>query len=395
MFRTIATLAFVIAGSASSSAAMMGGPISTASYFPIVDGARYDYVFVRGPRATATAVMHTGQTWAGASQLTGIHMTFVCQPATPCAQDATDFYRMDATGMHYFGGDGDTPDGRHFMMTYSSPEWVLKNPVWPGTMMGPGMYRGAESWQAAVTAMNTMMGPQSYMSTYRAQALETVTTPMGTFADTLHVEEQRGSGRVRHVWYAEGIGMVRWINEDEEALLVGITMPMGPVPAVSRAVEYYHAGLGHYFITANAAEIEALDAGRFEGWQRTALSFNVVDPAADTGGASVPVCRYYGNPAYGLDTHFYAASAEECAAVHERWPDQWQLESNNVFQVYLPNRASGTCPAGTVPIYRTWNRQAHTNHRYTTDARVQATMMGQGHVAEGFGDPPVAMCAPH
>ena len=50
-------------------AQMMGGPMSTAQYFPLVDGARYDYVFASGPRATATAVMHAGQTWAGAAQL--------------------------------------------------------------------------------------------------------------------------------------------------------------------------------------------------------------------------------------------------------------------------------------------------------------------------------------
>jgi hypothetical protein len=97
---------------------------------------------------------------------------------------------------------------------------------------------------------------------------------------------------------------------------------------------------------ANAGEIEALDGGRFQGWQRTGLSFNVVDPAAATGGTAMPVCRYYGNPAYGLDTHFYSASPQECAAVHERWPEQWLLESNSVFQVYLPDTATGAARPG-------------------------------------------------
>ncbi|MBK7469701.1 MAG: hypothetical protein IPI73_02735 [Betaproteobacteria bacterium] len=71
--------------------------MSTAQYFPLVDGARYDYVFLNGPRMTATAVMHAGQSWGGAAQLTSVHMTFTCRPATPCADDATDFYRMDPT----------------------------------------------------------------------------------------------------------------------------------------------------------------------------------------------------------------------------------------------------------------------------------------------------------
>ncbi|MBK7469702.1 MAG: hypothetical protein IPI73_02740 [Betaproteobacteria bacterium] len=296
--------------------------------------------------------------------------------------------------MHYFGGDGNTPAGDHFMMTYSSPEWMLKNPVSPGTMMSPGMYQGAEMWQMAVQGTNSMMGPQNYMSSYQAQALETVTTPMGTFGNALHVREQRGSGYTREVWYAQGVGMVRWMDGTEEALLTRVTMPAGPVPAVARAVEYFHPGLSHYFMTADATEIGALDSGRLVGWQRTGMSFNVVDATANTSGMASAVCRYYGSPAYGLDTHFYSSSPDECAAVHRQWPLEWILESSNVFQVYMPDPSTGVCPAGTLPIYRTWNQQ-NTNHRYTMDARVQNGMMGRGSIAEGYGNPPVAMCSPH
>lgn len=388
------TVALLVLASSASFAQMMGSPMSTAPYFPLVDGVRHDYVFVSGPRMTATAVMHAGQTWGRASQLTSVHMTFTCKPAIPCADDATEFYRMDPDGMRYFGGDGNTPAGEHFMLTYSSPEWMLKNPVWPGTMMAPGNYQGAEMWQMAVQGMNSLTGPQTHMSSYLAQALETVTTPMGTFTNALHVREQRGAGYVRDVWYAPGVGIVRWMDGAEEALLAKVTMPTAPVPAVVRAVEYFNPALDHYFVTATPAEIDALDNGRFAGWERTAMSFNVVDAAAAASAGSA-VCRYYGSPAYGLDSHFYSASPEECAAVQRQWPDQWLLESNNVFQVYLPDTASGACPAGTLPIYRTWNRRSDTNHRYTLDARVQATMMGRGFVAEGYGDPPVAMCSPH
>ena len=87
-------LAFVcsILVSGASLAQMMGGPIATNQYFPLVDGARYDYTFASGPRVSATAIMHAGQTWAGATQLTGMHMTAVCKLATPCSDDTTDFY---------------------------------------------------------------------------------------------------------------------------------------------------------------------------------------------------------------------------------------------------------------------------------------------------------------
>lgn len=388
----VATLATV--ASAASIAQMMGGPISTAQYFPLVDGARFDYVFVNGPRMTASAVMHAGQTWGGTSQLTSVHMTFACRPATPCADDATDFYRMDPDGMRYFGGDGNTAADGHFMMTYSSPEWMLKNPVLPGTMMGSGSYWGAEMWQMPVQGMNSMTGPQSHMSSYQAMALETVSTPMGTFTNALHVHEQRGSSYSRDVWYSPGVGMVRWMDGTEEAVLAGVTMPTGPVPVVTRAVEYFHPGLGHYFMTADAAEIDVLDSGQLAGWQRTGMSFNVVDPAANSSSMASAVCRYYGSPAYGLDTHFYSASPDECTAVRRLWPDQWILESGNVFQVYMPNTSTGACAAGTLPIYRSWNQRSDTNHRYTMDALVQTMMMSRGSISEGYGSPPVAMCSP-
>ena len=389
-----AVAALLALASGASLAQMMGGQMSTTQYFPLVDGARYEYVLTGGSRMAATAVMHAGQTWGGVTNLTSLHMRFTCRPTTPCADDATHFFRMDPDGMHYFGGDGNTDADDHFMMTYSSPEWMLKNPVSPGTMMGPGSYQGAEMWQMAVQGMNSMMGPQNYMSSYQAQALETVTTPMGTFANVLHVREQRGSGYTRDVWYAQGVGMVRWIEGAEEGLLTSMTRPVAPVPAVARAVEYYHSGLNHYFMTADPTEIDALDRGRFPGWARTGMSFNVVAPAANASGMTSPVCRYYGSPAFGLNTHFYSASPDECAAVHRLWPVEWILESNSVFQIYMPDMATGICPAGTLPLYRTLNQQ-DINHRYTMDGRVQASMMSRGFVAEGYGNPPVAMCSPH
>jgi len=375
-------------------AQMTNGPMMTTNYFPLVDGTRYDYTFVSGPHMTASAVMHAGQTWAGMTGLTGMHMTFTCKDAGPCIRDSTDFYRMDPDGMHYFGGDSATPAGDHYMMSFSSPEWMLKNPVMPGTMMGPGMgYQNAETWQAAVTGMNTMMGAQSYMSSYQALALETVVTPAGTFQNALHTREVRGSGYARDVWYVADVGMVRWMDNQEEGVLSAMTKATAAVPKVLFAVEYYHAALDHYFMTADPGEIAALDAGHFTGWQRTGMGLNVFDPVDGTP-MSLPVCRLYGSPAYGLDTHFYSASSTECADTMRNWPAQWTLESSNVFRMALPDMMSGVCPAGTLSVFRTWNGRADSNHRYTMDPVVQAGMMNHGGMAEGYGNPPVVMCSP-
>ena len=174
-----------------------------------------------------------GSSGLASTGLTSMHMTFTCKEAVPCDLDRMDFYGMGPDGMHYFGGSAETPDGTHYMMSLTSPEWMLKNPVAPGTMMGPGMgYQNAEMWQAGVAGMNTMMGAQSYMSSYQALALETVVTPAGTFPNALHVHEVRGHGYARDVWYAADVGMVRWMDSQEEALLTKVTKAAGAVPRV-------------------------------------------------------------------------------------------------------------------------------------------------------------------
>src|SRR6266545_4142562 len=143
-------LAGLLTGFSTAALAAMSGLMMTTDYFPLVDGARYDYVFASGPHTTATAVMHAGQTWAGANGLTSMHTRFVCQPAVPCNPDSIEFYRMDPDGMHYFGGNTATPDDAlHYMMSFTSPDWLLKNPVTPGTMMGPGMgYQSPDTWHS-------------------------------------------------------------------------------------------------------------------------------------------------------------------------------------------------------------------------------------------------------
>ena len=48
--------------------------------------------------------------------------------------------------------------------------------------------------------------------------------------------------------------------------LAGAVLPAGlALAATSTAVEYYHAGYGHYFATASPQEIAGLDAGIADG----------------------------------------------------------------------------------------------------------------------------------
>jgi hypothetical protein len=205
---------------------MMGGPLSTANYFPMVDGARYEYMHTGGAWATSTMVMHGGQVWAGQDGLYAMHFTYTCNVGAACAPDATDFFGMGPDGVHYYGGTGANAMGTQYsMMSFASPEWILKNPVYPGTMMNGGGYASAESWTATVHGTGSMMGTQSYMSTYYAQDLETVVTPAGTFSNALHVRERRGSGATRDVWYAAGVGMIMMDDGTQVMKLAGYTMP--------------------------------------------------------------------------------------------------------------------------------------------------------------------------
>ena len=153
-------------------------------------------------------------------------------------------------------------------------------------------------------------------------------------------------------------------------------------------VEYYNSALNHYFTTASAGEISALDAKLFPGWDRTGYTFNAWSNAVS---GTNPVCRFYLPPGYG-DSHFYSALPSECTAVQVQQP-AFVLESSTEFYIPVPDLATGNCPAGTIPVYRLWNHRPDTNHRFTTDLGVRAQMIALGYVPEGAGIG-VTMCSP-
>lgn len=174
----------------------------------------------------------------------------------------------------------------------------------------------------------------------------------------------------------------------------GTGIPARADPDTVLAVEYRHAAMDHYFVTVLQEEIEALDTGRLTGWARSGRSFWVY-PADAPGlpSGATPVCRFYGRPEAGLDSHFYSASPAECQDVAARFGASWILESTSVFGVRLPD-AAGRCPAGTSPLYRVFNARKDANHRYTVDPAVRDSMVTLGGIAEGSGDDIVAMCVP-
>jgi hypothetical protein len=177
------------------------------------------------------------------------------------------------------------------------------------------------------------------------------------------------------------------------ALAFGVTCAAHAAPVT--VVEYYNRTLDHYFMTPLAHEIEVLDAGRQPGWSRTGRNFVAFGSAGDAVDAT-PVCRYYIPPQHG-SSHFFSAAPDECAAVAARIGSDpsfsgYILETPAAFLAVLPDRLTGACPAGRVPVMRLWNRRADANHRYVTDRNLQATMIAQGYVPEGYGAQGTAMC---
>ena len=152
------------------------------------------------------------------------------------------------------------------------------------------------------------------------------------------------------------------------------------VQVVDDVVEFHNEILDHYFITYDGAEAVGIDAGAAgPGWSRTAASFRPGGPAS--------VCRFYGTPGIGPNSHFYTAEPDECDAV--RLDPGWTYEGVGF---YTTRPVDGACAAPLVPVHRLYNDGfAHgidSNHRYVTDVSLIAPMVTRGWIHEG-----VVFCA--
>jgi hypothetical protein len=165
------------------------------------------------------------------------------------------------------------------------------------------------------------------------------------------------------------------------------TAPAAP-QRIATAIEYFHAGFGHYFVTADQDEIDKLDGGVYGGWARTGEGFSV---AASGAPDMAPVCRFFTTAFPPSSSHFYAARGLGCEATAQ--DSTWQYEGD-VFSVRVPS-ADGACPPEYLPVYRLYNagQGGAPNHRFTTSDETRLQMLAEGYIAEGAGIG-VGMCAP-
>jgi predicted dienelactone hydrolase len=155
---------------------------------------------------------------------------------------------------------------------------------------------------------------------------------------------------------------------------------VAPAPAVGDeriTVEYYNASLDHYFITAEPAEMSALDNGSPPGWTRTGYEFKTWARSSSIG---VPACRFFGTPGIGPNSHFFTIDPVECEGVKQQ--PAWTYEGL-AFNAVQPGPT--VCAPGQTVVTRLYNngKGGQGNHRYLTGPTERERMLGQGWVSEG------------
>lgn len=206
----------------------------------------------------------------------------------------------------------------------------------------------------------------------------------------INVASPGSNGQIHGTRFRRGDGGLFFFDDVGTVSTYGLIQPFSRTPSNVIVTEFYNTPLNHYFITANAEEATGIDAGTAgPGWSRTGKTFK-----AWLGGpipAAAEVCRFYGTPGRGPNSHFYTTNSTECVLV--KTDPGWTYEALGRFWLV---RAAGItpagCPVGTQAIYRVYNNrfaQNDSNHRYATESEVYNQMLARGWLGEG-----VVMCAP-
>jgi hypothetical protein len=189
---------------------------------------------------------------------------------------------------------------------------------------------------------------------------------------------------------ARFIRMRQVVGGREDNLIVDVHDPFPNEGGEVRAVEFHNTDLDHYFVAAGQGEIDGILAGAAgHGWELTRQSFKVwPQMPADATTMAAPVCRFYGALAGGPNSHFFTASADECATVKRN--GGWFYEGIG-FYIRPVGANPRQCPAGWLSVNRAYNNgfaRNDSNHRFTTSDSTIREMQDRGWTVEG-----TVMCA--
>jgi hypothetical protein len=171
-------------------------------------------------------------------------------------------------------------------------------------------------------------------------------------------------------------------------LILDVHLPFANTNGEVQQLEFYNTILDHYFITGGPDEIDNIQHGRAgPGWQLTGQAFKgwLLPPPATFMGVA-PVCRFYGAADGGPNSHFYTASAEECAIVRSH--RGWYYEGTGFYILPVTNQR---CPDGYLAVNRTYNNgfpRNDSNHRMSTSDSTMREMQRLGWSYEG-----ISMCS--
>ncbi len=174
-----------------------------------------------------------------------------------------------------------------------------------------------------------------------------------------------------------------------DELTVDVHVPFASGNGESLALEFYNTDLQHYFFAAGADEIANIVAGNAgRSWELTGEAIKVYPRLpSDTFVTVAPVCRFYGRPAGGPNSHFFTADAPECELVKRS--GGWFYEGVGFYM--RPAAAGGMCPDGWLSVNRAYNNgfaRNDSNHRFSTSESTMAEMRRKGWAVEG-----TVMCA--
>ena len=168
-----------------------------------------------------------------------------------------------------------------------------------------------------------------------------------------------------------------------DALTIDRHSPFPPTGDEAIAVEFFHSAMGTYFLTARPEDIALLDTNPQSGWRRTGHSFKVYSRIpSDTFTPIAPVCRFYGRPAGGPNSHFFTSESSECDLVKRM--GGWSYEGVDFYA--RPLGANRRCPEGHLAVNRAYNNGYPTkdsNHRFVTSDSEWRLMQAQGWALEG------------
>lgn len=172
-------------------------------------------------------------------------------------------------------------------------------------------------------------------------------------------------------------------DNNPEKLEYRFSFRVAEAPATQAVVALFHAGIGHYFITASHKEASGLLAQG--GWEVVDAGFQAWAKNSPAPEAAKPVCRFYSSL---VNSHFYTGNPRECARLRDG-DHGWTYEGI-AFQALLP--VDGACLPGTMPVRRMYNGRAaelDSNHRFTLSRETYRNMVSSGWDAEG-----IAFCSP-